>query len=114
LPPELEQNLDDFVAAGLKRLYDFQHEDGGWGFWQNDDSSVYISSYVLTGPLQAQQAGYPVRKEVLERGVAYLLKNLNRPDAHTYPADAVAYAAYAFALAGPKCIPKERFSARVW
>jgi len=110
LPPELEQNLDDFVAAGLKRLYDFQHEDGGWGLWQHDDSSLYISSYVLTGLLQAQQAGYPVRKEVIERGVAYLLKTLNRPDAHTYAADAVAYAAYAFALAGPKYMPKERSS----
>ena len=110
LPPELEQNLDDFVAAGLKRLYDFQHEDGGWGFWQNDASSLYITAHVLTGLLQAQQAGYPVRKEAIERGVAYLLKTLNRPDAHTYAADAVAYAAYAFALAGPKYI-KERSSA---
>ncbi len=110
LPPALEQNLDDFVATGLKRLYDFQHEDGGWGFWQNDDSSVYISSYVLTGLLQAQAAGYPVRKEVLEQGVAYLLKTLNRPDAHTYAADAVAYAAYAFALAGPAYMPNKRSS----
>lgn len=110
LPEELAQNLDDFVAAGLKRLYDFQQEDGGWGFWQNDASSVYISSYVLTGLLQAQEAGYRVRPEVLERGVAYLLKTLNRPDAHTYAADAVAYAAYAFALAGPAYMPKERSS----
>lgn len=110
LPKELAQNLDDFVAAGLKRLYDFQQEDGGWGFWQNDASSVYISSYVLTGLLQAQEAGYRVRPEVLERGVAYLLKTLNRPDAHTYAADAVAYAAYAFALAGPAYMPKERSS----
>ncbi|GEM82070.1 alpha-2-macroglobulin family protein [Meiothermus hypogaeus] len=106
LPENLAANLDDFVAAGLKRLYDFQHEDGGWGFWQNDASSVYISSYVLSGLLQAQQAGYRVREDALRRGVQYLLKTLNRPDASTYAADAVAYAAYAFALAGPRYMPQ--------
>jgi uncharacterized protein YfaS (alpha-2-macroglobulin family) len=106
LPENLSANLDDFVAVGLRRLYDFQLEDGGWGFWQNDASSVYISSYVLTGLLQAQEAGYTVREDVLKRGVAYLLKTLNRPDANTYAADAVAYAAYAFALAGPKYVPQ--------
>lgn len=106
LPESLSANLDDFVAVGLKRLYDFQLEDGGWGFWQNDASSVYISSYVLTGLLQAQEAGYVVREDVLKRGVAYLLKTLNRPDANTYASDAVAYAAYAFAMAGPKYMPQ--------
>lgn len=106
LPESLAAGLDDFVAVGLRRLYDFQHEGGGWGFWQNDASSVYISSYVLTGLFQAQEAGYTVREDVLRRGVAYLLRTLNRPDASTYASDAVAYAAYAFAMAGPKYMPQ--------
>ncbi|MBO1437394.1 MG2 domain-containing protein [Meiothermus sp. CFH 77666] len=102
LPQAVAANLDDFVAAGLKRLYDFQHDDGGWGFWQNDASSLYITSYVLTGLLQAQEAGYAIRPEAIQRGLQYLLKTLNRPDADTYAADAVAYAGYAFALAGSR------------
>src|SRR5204863_2399124 len=26
------------IDKGLQRLYDYQHEDGGWGWWQTDDS----------------------------------------------------------------------------
>ena len=26
------------IRAGLDRLYDFQHEDGGWGWWKTDES----------------------------------------------------------------------------
>ena len=26
------------VQAGLDRLYTYQHDDGGWGWWQTDDS----------------------------------------------------------------------------
>lgn len=100
LPTELEQNLDNFVALGLKRLYDFQHEDGGWGFWQNDPSSLYISAYVLSGLLQAQEAGYGVRQSVLQQGAAYLAKTLSRNDAASFASDAKAYAHYALAMGG--------------
>jgi len=100
LPEEVSANLDDYVAQGLKRLYDFQHEDGGWGFWQNDDSSVYITSYVLSGLAQAKQAGYKVRKEALENGSQYLAKNLGRFGTDKYANDAKAYAFYALASAG--------------
>ena len=30
--------LQKKVKAGLDRLYDFQHEDGGWGWWKTDES----------------------------------------------------------------------------
>ncbi|GEM87896.1 alpha-2-macroglobulin family protein [Meiothermus granaticius] len=100
LPEEVRANLDDYVAQGLKRLYDFQHEDGGWGFWQNDSSSLYITAYVLSGLIQAQQAGYTVRKEVLENGAAYLKRALARPGTDRYTNDARAYGLYALAYAG--------------
>ena len=32
---------------GLQRIYAQQHVDGGWGWWQNDDSRVAVSSYVV-------------------------------------------------------------------
>ena len=28
--------LDDVVRAGIERLKDFQHGDGGWGWWKED------------------------------------------------------------------------------
>ncbi len=72
LPDDVEENLDDIVAAGLKRLYDFQHGDGGWGFWSNGDSSPFITAYVVGGLLSAQEAGYPVRDWIVDYGLDYL------------------------------------------
>ncbi len=98
LPEEVAQNIDQYTADGLKRLYGFQHEDGGWGFWENDSSSVFITSDVILGLLEAKMGGYSVRPEVLERGIAYLSKNLQ--DAALDNPDAKAYAYYALAKAG--------------
>jgi len=57
--------LQKKVREGLQRLYDFQHEDGGWGWWQTDDSHGFMTAYVLAGP---QQARYEVRPDTIERG----------------------------------------------
>ncbi len=39
--PELAKKID----AGMKRLKDFQHEDGGWGWWKEDESQVFRAGY---------------------------------------------------------------------
>lgn len=107
LPEDVSANLDDYVAQGLKRLYDFQHEDGGWGFWQNDDSSLYITSYVLSGLVQAKDAGYKVREEALKNGAGYLKKTLERTDPAKFASDAKAYAYYALALGGERYLEED-------
>lgn len=112
LPEGVRANLDDYVAQGLKRLYDFQHEDGGWGFWQNDDSSLYITSYVLSGLVQAKQAGYKVREEALKNGAEYLKKALTRPGTDKYTNDARAYGVYALAYAGKYLDASEKGAGR--
>ncbi|MEM7734212.1 MAG: MG2 domain-containing protein [Deinococcota bacterium] len=107
LPDDVATNLDDFVDAGLARLYDFQQNDGGWGFWQFDDSNLFISSYVVSGLLDAQAAGYEVREDVLERALVYLEQNVTNPNDTAARGfnpvttnDALAYAYYALAIAG--------------
>ena len=52
-PAELKKQIE----AGLERLYDYQHDDGGWGWWQTDDSHAFMSAYVLAGLSQAKQIG---------------------------------------------------------
>lgn len=104
LPEDIEENLDDIVQKGLKRLYDFQHDDGGWGFWKYDTSSLFISSYVVNGFLDAKAADYLVRDWVLESALDYLEQNVRSQDAgydHRVVAeDAKAYAYFALARAG--------------
>ncbi|PZA06961.1 MULTISPECIES: alpha-2-macroglobulin [unclassified Meiothermus] len=97
LPEEITANLDEMVEQGLARLYRFQHEDGGWGFWENDDSSLFISAYVMGGLLEARAAGYRVRERVLEGGFKYLQDYARRTDVS---ADARAMAYFTLAQGG--------------
>ena len=74
--PELEEKLPKVIEAGLKRLYDFQHDDGGWGWWKHDDSQVYMTAYVVYGLSVAGQAGIEIEEARLRRAVQYLRRSL--------------------------------------
>jgi uncharacterized protein YfaS (alpha-2-macroglobulin family) len=68
--------LEPIIAQGLARLYDFQHSDGGWGWWKEGDSDHYMTGYVVWGLALARQANIAVRAEVLQRAIDYLDKQL--------------------------------------
>ncbi len=97
----LKTNIDEAVLqkqirAGIDRLYSFHHDDGGWGWWQTDESDAFMTAYVVAGLAQAKSAGVKVDDERIERAVKWLRENgktENRPDLR-------AYAAYASAIAG--------------
>ena len=48
------KTLDDMVKAGLERLKSYQHDDGGWGWWPDDPSRVFMTAYVVNGLGQAK------------------------------------------------------------
>lgn len=81
-------NLGDMVDAGLKRLYGFQHSDGGWGWWQTDETNRWMTAYVVYGLSLGRDAGLQVDSTVLERGRAYLTQHLgaalHNPEEHTW------------------------------
>ncbi len=68
--------LDKMVKAGLERLYDFQHRDGGWGWWKQGDSDRWMTAYVVWGLALAREAGIPLKDGVLPRGAAFLDQTL--------------------------------------
>ena len=88
------------IREGLDRLYDFQHEDGGWGWWQTDESQVFMTAYVVAGLAQAQAAGYGIRPNVLDRGTSWLRQQWPKLERAT--ADLRAYVAYSLAEAGQR------------
>ncbi|MEP6742445.1 MAG: alpha-2-macroglobulin family protein, partial [bacterium] len=61
-------DLDKKVQKGLDRLYAFQHEDGGWGWWKDDQSDPFMTAYVVDGLTLAKAAGYEVNEDRLARG----------------------------------------------
>lgn len=86
--------LDEVVAKGLTRLADFQHADGGWGWWKGGSSDRYMSAYAVWGLTLARESGADVDAEMLRRGAAYLDVNLveeeERPDMLAWLAHALA------------------------
>jgi uncharacterized protein YfaS (alpha-2-macroglobulin family) len=53
-----QATLNAKIQAGLDRLSDYQHDDGGWGWWKEDQSQVFMTAYVVSGLAQAKKAGY--------------------------------------------------------
>jgi uncharacterized protein YfaS (alpha-2-macroglobulin family) len=70
------RELERITKQGLERLYDFQHGDGGWGWWKDGESDHFMTAYVVWGMSLARQAGVEVKSESLERAVSYLDKEL--------------------------------------
>jgi alpha-2-macroglobulin len=68
--------LDAIAKASLERLADFQHADGGWGWWKGGESDPFMSAYVLWGLSLAKEAGVEVRSDVAERGAKFLALEL--------------------------------------
>lgn len=93
-----QAELKTKIDAGLKRLYDFQHDDGGWGWWETDDSNVFMSTYVLAGLSQAKQTGYDVDPDHLSKAQAWVRHEFDTD--HNIVADLRAYMAYSLALSG--------------
>ncbi|MDH5682362.1 MAG: hypothetical protein OEZ36_12285, partial [Spirochaetota bacterium] len=52
-------NMKDKIATyyekGINRLYNLQHPDGGWGWWNNDQSYPGMTAYALSGLLLAKK-----------------------------------------------------------
>ncbi len=70
--PGLKAQLEQEVSVGLQKIYGKQHIDGGWGWWQTDDSNVVVSAYVIFGLAKAREAGFAVDSTVLNRGTQFL------------------------------------------
>ena len=72
---KLTRELPKMVNAGLLRLYGFQQNDGGWGWWETDQSDPWMTAYVVFGLLRARDAGFTVNAQVLEQGIEALARH---------------------------------------
>jgi hypothetical protein len=70
--PSLKARLDRTLNEGLQRLKARQNFDGGWPWWQEPESDLYITSYVLFGLFRARQAGITINQDLLQQVIDYL------------------------------------------
>lgn len=97
LSPEVAAKLPDVLEKGLLRLCNFQHADGGWGWWEHDQTNDPMTVYVVTGLARCRLAGKEVDAQVLGRGCEYLKKEIRQGKFDTL---LTARACLALALAG--------------
>ena len=96
--PVDRSDLDQKIQAGLDRLYSFQHDDGGWGWWVSDATQPFMTAYVVAGLSEARETGIAVRGASVERGITWLRKAITSNE--QLAPDLRAYMGYALALAG--------------
>jgi uncharacterized protein YfaS (alpha-2-macroglobulin family) len=75
------QQMDEVIKQGLDRLYNFQHSDGGWGWWKDGESDHFMTAYVIWGLTLARDSGLQIKTDALERGVAFLDKEIVEEEA---------------------------------
>jgi uncharacterized protein YfaS (alpha-2-macroglobulin family) len=61
-------SLQKKVQKGLDRLYGYQHDDGGWGWWKDDPTDPFMTAYVVDGLQMARAAGFAVENYRLNQG----------------------------------------------
>ncbi len=93
-----QKDLPKMVEAGYNRLYSMQHYDGGWGWWTNDQSHPFMTSYVVYGLALGNKSGHKVKQDVLKKGISSIKAQLvNELDATTR-----AYMLYSMSVAEDK------------
>ncbi|MGE5587837.1 MAG: VanW family protein [Clostridia bacterium] len=98
----VEEDLPKMVSTGLARLYRYQHYDGGWGWWEYDETDPRMTAYVVYGLDLARKAGFDVDEQVLERGKKALAELANKPR----NVDDLVYKLYVMSEVGAKSLPR--------
>lgn len=117
LSPKAKNKLPDVIDEAKSILYKNQHSDGGWGWWENDSSRGYMTSYVLHGAKYVNDSGYNFDGERIMRGLNWVKNHLASDEVkkasksaemtssknwYHNTTDDLAYECYVYALYGDK------------
>ncbi len=73
---EQKKKFAEIFKMGMKKLTDHHHSDGGWGWWVDDDSNIYLTSYVVEGLLLLKECEFSVPNDLVTTGRDWLKKNV--------------------------------------
>ena len=77
LTNETEETIRDMIVSGLSRLYSQLHKDGGWGWWSDDASRVYMTSMVLHGLGIVNKSGFYIDPSLVSDALKFLDNHQN-------------------------------------
>ncbi len=96
-------DLDQFIPRDIADIVALQKEDGGWGWCLSEESIPSLTAYTLLALDKAQEAGYDVPQDVINRAADYLrgeVENPARLENSGYQANQEAYYLYVLAEVG--------------
>ena len=76
IPNPKADDLPEIMSKGVQKLYGYQHGDGSWGWFYDDEPGTYLTSYVLFGLQTVQDAGFEVSESAMANGLNYLQNNV--------------------------------------
>ncbi len=100
-------DIDKNIAAGIRRLADFQNASGGLSYWPgggyiNDWANNYAGHFLV----EAKRAGYSVPSAFLDGWIKYQQERARSGDGdHDYGDEVAAYRLYTLALADKAELP---------
>ncbi|MEM9954422.1 MAG: Ig-like domain-containing protein [Chloroflexota bacterium] len=111
---DLEAMLNRNSNFGIQKLVSEQKADGGWGWYFSSRSNPSTTAYVLLGLYEAQQQGFTVPQQTLNRGVEYLQANLVSIDQNTttWRANRQVFTLYVLARMGQPDVARTEVSYR--
>jgi len=111
LDKEMESIFKDANALALSKLSEYQHDDGGWGWWKDDKSDAYMTAHVLEGFYLLNKAGVEVDLNRIERGRDFLnsqIQSLSVSPWNTFSSEDQAKGVYVSSLYGGQLDPITR------
>lgn len=68
--------LQEITQAGLKRLQELQHSDGGWGWWEGGASDPWMTAYAIWALSIGIEAQLDIPPHLVESGANFLKTRL--------------------------------------
>ncbi len=75
LTPRYKETCEDVTLKGLQRLLSFRHDDNGWGWWEKDETNLFMTAYVLRGLLKMKALGFHAPQDVINKALEVISKN---------------------------------------
>jgi uncharacterized protein YfaS (alpha-2-macroglobulin family) len=80
---ETQRKIAEIAEQSLQRLARMQLENGGWGWWEQDEARAWTTAYAVWGLHKAKQAGVPVPEAMYRRGIDALRRLVVQALAYT-------------------------------
>lgn len=103
--------LNEVTHQGLERLYEFQHEDGGWGWWKDCDSDHFMTAYVVWGLALAKDADVAVKPDSFKLAEKYLNEQLVNENSNP---DMQAWMLHALSTSQKGCVSPNAFQKKAF